>query len=155
MDASLVTPAGLEKLSAELDLLRSRREALLEGIKTTPEGAGQRGPSAEHLDDSEELARLERQIAALEDRLASATVVQPDPGDGELGVGERARVRDLDSGEVFEYRLVGVGEADPTAGSISYTSPVGSALLGRRVGDVIEVEVPSGVLRLDILEIEI
>jgi transcription elongation factor GreA len=152
MDASLVTPAGLEKLTADLELLRSRRETLLEGIETTP---GQRGPSAEHLNESEELARLERQIVALEDRLASATVVQPDPGDGELGVGETARVRDLDSGEVVEYRLVGVGEADPTAGSISYTSPVGSALLGRRVGDVIEVEVPRGVLRLDILEIEI
>ena len=155
MDASLVTPAGLQKLTAELELLRSNRAGLLRGIKTAPDGTGQGGPSAEHLDVLDELARLERQIAALEDRLVSATVVQADLSDGELGFGERARVRDLDSGEVADYRLVGVGETDPTAGSISYTSPVGCALLGRRVGDMIEVKVPGGLLRLEILEIEI
>ena len=148
----LVTPAGLEKLTAELVVLRSKRDALLEGIKA---GAGVRGLSAVHLDAPDELARLDGQIAMLEDRLGSATVVQPDPADGELGVGESARMRDLDSGELVEYRLVGAGEADPAAGSISYVSPVGSALLGRRVGDVIEVEVPGGLLRLEILEIQI
>lgn len=53
------------------------------------------------------------------------------------------------------YRVVGAGEAEPAAGSISYTSPVGSALLGKRVGDVVEVMIPSGLLRLRILEIEV
>lgn len=151
----LVTPAGLERFTAELEVLRSKREALLEGIKAEAEGAGVRGPSAGHLDPPNELARLDRQIAMLEDRLGSATVVQPNPADGELEVGESARVRDLESGELVEYRLVGAGEADPAAGSISYVSPVGSALFGRRVGDVIEVEVPGGLLRLEILEIQI
>ena len=108
-----------------------------------------------HLDAPDALARLDRQIAMLEDRLGSATVVQPNPADGELEVGERARVRDLETGELVEYRLVGAGEADPAAGSISDVSPVGSALFGRRVGDVIEVEVPGGLLRLEILEIQI
>ena len=150
----LVTPAGLEKLIAELAALRSKREALLEGIKAGAEGAGVLGPAAAHL-APDELARLDRQIAMLEDRLGSATVVQPDPADGELGVGEGARVRDLDSGELVEYRLVGAGEADPAAGSISYVSPVGSALFGGRAGDVIEVEVPGGLLRLEILEIHV
>ena len=98
---------------------------------------------------------LERQIAVLEERLASAVVVHPEPGDGELDVGELARVRDLDTGELVEYRIVGAGEANPAAGSISYASPVGSALLGRRVGEVIEVEVPSGLLRLEVVGIEI
>jgi transcription elongation factor GreA len=151
----LVTPAGLEKLTAELAVLRSKRGAILEGIKAGTEGAGVLGPAAAHLDAPDELARLDRQIAMLEDRLGSATVVQPDPADGVLGVGESARVRDLDSGELVEYRLVGAGEADPAAGSISYVSPVGSALFGRRVGDVIEVEVPGGLLRLEIVEIQI
>ena len=151
----LVTPSGLEKFTAELDVLRSRREALLDGIKAGTEGGGVRAPLAEHLDAPDGLARLERQIAVLEERVASATVVQPNPADGELGVGESARVRDLESGDLVEYRLVGAGEADPAAGSISYVSPVGSALFGRRVGDVIEVEVPGGLLRLEILEIQI
>lgn len=151
----LVTPAGLEKLAAELELLHSRRAMLLERIKAEAEDAGGRRPSADHLDPADELARLDRQVAKLEDRFASAKVVEPDPADGELGVGESARVRDLQSGELVEYRLVGAGEADPAAGAISYVSPVGSALLGRRVGDVIEVEVPGGLLRLEILEIHI
>ena len=143
LNASLLTPGGFAKLSAELQLLRSRRDAL--GDATTV--------SAEHLDVPEELVRLDRQIAVLEERLRSATVVEANPADGELGVGERARIRDLDSGELIDYRIVGVGEADPTTGNISYTSPVGSALLGRRVGDVCEVQVPRGLLRLEVLEI--
>jgi transcription elongation factor GreA len=152
---NLVTPAGLEKLTAGLAVLRSRREELLEGIKAGAEGTGAREPAAAHLDASDELARLDGEIAMLEDRLRSATVVQPDPADGALGVGESARVRELESGESVEYRLVGAGEADPAAGKISYLSPVGSALFGRRAGDVIEVEVPGGRLRLEILEIKI
>ena len=153
MDASLVTPSGLRKLTSELELLRAKREALL----GAPRARAVRGAGAFPAEplDSSELARLERQIAVLEDRLASAMVVHPEPGDGELDVGELARVRDLDTGELLEYRIVGAGEANPAAGSISYASPVGSALLGRRAGEVIEVEVPSGLLRLEVVEIEI
>jgi hypothetical protein len=65
MDASLVTPAGLEKLTADLELLRSQRETLLEGIKTTPEGAGQRGASAELFDAPDELARSSGRLRRL------------------------------------------------------------------------------------------
>lgn len=149
MDATLVTPSGLRNLTSELELLRRKREAL----RTAAEGASAGGFSAE-LHNVDELARLERQISALEDRLASATVVHPNPADGELDVGEFARVRDLDTGELTDYRIVGAGEAKPATGSISYASPVGSALLGRRVGDVIEIEVPGGLLRLEVLKIE-
>lgn len=149
MDATLVTPSGLRNLTSELELLRRKREAL----RTAAEGASAGGFSAE-LHNVDEFARLERQISVLEDRLASATVVHPNPADGELDVGEFARVRDLDTGELTEYRIVGAGEAKPATGSISYASPVGSALLGRRVGDVIEIEVPGGLLRLEVLKIE-
>jgi transcription elongation factor GreA len=152
MDASLLTPAGYEKLTSELELLRTRRGALLEGVTTRLEDAVLRG--AGQLDADDELERLERQIALLEERLASARVVRPDP-DGELDVGERVRVRDLDTGELVVYRVVGAGEAEPAKGSISYTSPVGSALLGKRVDNVVEIEIPSGLLRLQILEIEV
>src|ERR671924_401321 len=153
MDASLVTPNGLRKLTSELESLRAKREALL-GSPDRAQREGTSGFSAE-LPDANELARLERQIGVLENTLASAIVVHPDPGDGELDVGELVRLRDLDTGELVEYRIVGVGEANPAAGSISYASPVGSALLGRRVGEVIEVAVPSGILRLEVVEIEI
>jgi transcription elongation factor GreA len=141
---------GFRKLTSELELLRAKRETLL---RLPREGVDVGGSAAERH-DSNELVRLERQIAVLEDRLASAVVVHPEPGDGELSVGERARVRDLDTDELVEFRIVGAGEANPAAGSISYASPVGSALLGRRVGEVIEVEVPRGLLRLEVVSIE-
>ena len=153
MEASLITPTGLRKLTSELESLRAKREALL----GSP-GRTQREDASDfsaQLPDADELVRLERQIELLEDRLASVNVVHPDPADGQLDVGELARVRDLDTGEMVEYRIVGAGEADPAAGRISYASPVGSALLGRRVGEVIEVVVPSGVLRLEVLSVEI
>jgi transcription elongation factor GreA len=144
LNEKLLTPAGFAKLNAELRFLRSKREALVDRVRL----------SAGQLDARDELVRLDRHIVELEGRLAAATIVRPDPADGEVGIGERARVRDLDSRELIEYRIVGVGEANPATGSISYTSPVGSALLGRRVGDVFEVQVPRGVLRFELLQIE-
>jgi transcription elongation factor GreA len=153
MDASLVTPSGLRKLTSELESLREKRQGL-SGSPDRAQHEGASGFSAE-LPEAKEWARLERQIEVLEHTLASAIVVHPDPRDGELEVGELARLRDLDTGELVEYRIVGAGEINPGAGSISYASPIGSALLGRRAGEVIEVPVPSGVLRLEVLEIEI
>lgn len=154
MDASLlITPDGLRKLTSDLASLRAKREALLRA-RSGAESAAGGGLSAELL-VADELARLEQQLAVLENRRASAVVVHPNARDGELDVGELARVRDLDTGELAEYRIVGAGEANPAAGSISYASPVGSALVGRRVGEAIDVEVPSGLLRLEVLEIEV
>jgi transcription elongation factor GreA len=152
MDADLlITPDGLRNLTSDLASLRSKREALLRVRSRAESAAG--GLSSEPL-DADELARLEQQIAVLENRRRSAVVVHPDSRDGELDVGELARVRDLDTGELAEYRIVGAGEANPAAGSISYASPVGSALVGRSVGEVVDVEVPSGLLRLEVVEIE-
>lgn len=153
LDASLVTPAGLNRLNAELRLLRSKRETLLEGMRNGLEDMGGRRVSLEFLDARAGLAQLDRQITLLEDKLVSAKIVQPDLADGEVGIGEGVRVRDLDRGELIDYRVVGAGEADPGAGSITYMSPVGSALLGRQLGDVIEVQTPQGLLRLEVLEV--
>lgn len=150
----LLTPDGARKLQAQLERLRSQRHALAERIKAAHQYGGGLAEDGEYLDARQEQAQLERRIAQLEERLASADIVEPDPTDGAVGLGERVRVRDLDSGETIEYRLVGAAEAEPLAGSISYASPVGSALLGRRAGDVVEAEVPDGIVRLEVLEID-
>lgn len=133
MDPILVTPNGLRELTSALESLRANREALLSDVRMEGEAERPSGLSAGLLDDNQ-LKRLDRHIEMLATRLASAIVVRPDPADGELDVGEVARLRDLDTGELVEYRIVGAGEANPAAGNISYASPVGSALLGRRVG---------------------
>ena len=67
-----------------------------------------------------------------------------------MAVGSRVRVRDLATGEEYEYWIVGSAEADPSQARISNESPVGRALLGRRPGEVVEVQVPAGFLRLQI-----
>jgi transcription elongation factor GreA len=94
---------------------------------------------------------LERdRLARLEHRLQAAKIVEPEH-DGLVGIGERLAVRHVGTGVLRSYRIVGFGEGDPTRGEVSYRSPIGSALLGHAVGDVVEVDVPSGRVRLEIV----
>jgi transcription elongation factor GreA len=127
MNDTLITRDGLEKLQAELAALRTERG------------------------EDEEL--LDRRIAVLEQRLAAATVVDPDGRNGCVDVGERVTVRNLDTGEVHEYRLVGTLESSPSEGRISVVSPLGQALLGRRIGDVAAFDAPKGRLRFEVVAI--
>jgi transcription elongation factor GreA len=80
-------------------------------------------------------------------------VAEPEE-DGRVGIGERVTLRHVSTGAMTSYRIVGVGEADPAAGEISYRSPIGSAVLGRGAGDVVEADAPSGRLRLEIVAVE-
>jgi len=74
--------------------------------------------------------------------------------DGEVEIGERVTVLDLMGGTAIDYRVVGPGQGESAAGEVSPQSPLGSALLGRHVGDIVEVALPSGVLRLEVVEID-
>jgi transcription elongation factor GreA len=94
---------------------------------------------------------LERRITTLEAVLAVARVVDHPPRDGTVGVGSRVRLRDIDSGNTTEYLVVGSIEADPVERKLSSESPVGRALLGRRAGDILDVNAPRGTMRFRIL----
>jgi transcription elongation factor GreA len=96
---------------------------------------------------------LERRIAQLEERLLSAQLTDPDPENGRVDVGERVRLRALDSGKRLEVELVGRLEADPSRGRISIASPLGKALLGLRRGEIVDVDAPRGKLRYKILAV--
>jgi transcription elongation factor GreA len=149
----LITREGLEKLNGDLERLHDEWESLVDRIKRALEGGGAFPENGDYLDARHEQELLERRISLLERRLHGAQLVEPER-DGELDVGERVRVRDLTTGDVLDYRIVGVGEGDPSTGDISYESPVGSALLGRRNGDVVDVDLPKGSLRLAILAVD-
>jgi transcription elongation factor GreA len=97
---------------------------------------------------------LERRIALLEARLAAARLVEPQPGNGRVDVGERVRLRDLDSGERLDLELVGPLEADPAEGRISVVSPLGKAVVGLRRGQVAGVDAPLGRRRLRVVAVE-
>jgi transcription elongation factor GreA len=109
---------------------------------------------ADYLDARVEQALLERRIAVLEERLASALLVEPRLGNGRVDVGERVRVRDLASGRRLDLELVGHLEADVSAGRISVASPLGRAIVGLRRGDIVDVDAPKGRRQFKVLAVE-
>jgi transcription elongation factor GreA len=156
MKETLITEHGLARLCHELDRLKTTgRQEVVERISLARSTDADPTANADYLAARDEHARLEARIARLERQLAGARLVTPDAANDTVDLGERVRVRDLDSGSNSEYELVGSFEADPAAGRISAESPVGSALIGRRRGDVALVQAPNGPVRLRIDDIEI
>jgi transcription elongation factor GreA len=155
MKETLITPAGLARLSDELERLKTdgRRE-ITQRIRSAVSTDADVNANTDYLAAREEQAHLEFKIARLEERLAAARVAEPDAGNGLVDVGERVRVRELDTGRRHVYELVGALEADPGAGRVSVDSPFGRAIIGRRRGDVAVVEAPGGRIRVRILGIE-
>jgi transcription elongation factor GreA len=156
MDDTVITPDGLQRLTDELERLTTdgRRE-MADRLRRAAAGEASAEESADYLGVREDQALLERRIALLEDRVRTARIVEPQPGNGRVDVGERVRLRDLESGERLELELVGPLEADPAAGRISIASPVGRAIQGLRRGQIAEVDAPRGRLQFKILAIEV
>jgi transcription elongation factor GreA len=155
LDESLMTKAGLERATENLEHLRTvgRRE-IAERIRHAMTTETSAAENSDYFDARHDQALLERKIALLEHRLEGARVAEPDGSNGVVEVGERVRLRDLDTGEQIQFELVGSLESDPTAGRISVQSPVGRALVGRREGEVAVAAAPKGHVRFRILEIE-
>lgn len=152
----LLTPEGLRRLEQELDYLRTvRRPQVANRIKQALE-FGDISENAEYDSAKEEQAALEAQIARLEAILGRARVVEADETDVDgqvVTVGARVRLRDLETGEEFDFTLVSPAEADPSENRLSYESPVGKAILGQRVGSVVEVDAPAGKLQYEVVAI--
>lgn len=155
MNEILITPGGRERFDAELARLTNEgRREIAERLKHAAASQANCAENAEYLAVREDQALLERRIALLAERLQSAQVVEPQPGNGRVDVGERVRVRDLESGARLELELVGTLESDATAGRISVASPLGRAILGLRRGEIAEVDAPRGRLQFKILAVE-
>lgn len=150
---TVLTAKGFEKLHAEHVRLGAVRGAIVERLRSALEVGGAFPENGEYLDARHELELLDRRLGWLEQRLFGAEIIYPRP-DGEVDLGERVTVIDLESGETSDYRVVGTGESDPTAGEISRESPIGAALLGRRVGDIVEADAPGGRRRLEVVELD-
>lgn len=150
--AFYLTPEGAAKVRSELDELRGpRREALALRLRYAVQ-QGDLSENADYITAKEDQAFLEGRILELETILREATVVAPPTATDVVRLGTTVVVAE-DGGQPEVYLLVGMKEADPRHGKISHESPIGKALLGKRVGDVAEARTPAGVLRLTILEI--
>ena len=154
MNELLITPTGLERLSAELDRLKTtERRASAERLRCAAETDGDRAANTDYLIAREEHALLEAKIARLEQRLAAIEVAEADAGDDVVDLGERVRLRNLDTGARLEFELVGALETDVEAGKISAVAPLGRAILGRRKGETAVVKTPRGETRYKIVAI--
>ena len=150
------TPEGLEKIENEIEYLKTvRRKEVSERIKVAL-GYGDLSENSEYDEAKNEQAQVEERIAKLEMMVRNAKIIdEKDLNTDVVNIGSSVKVRELDTMEEDEYTIVGSAEADPLEGKISNESPVGSKLLGNRVGDVVEVEVPDGIIKYEICGITI
>jgi transcription elongation factor GreA len=152
VSAILLTHEGVRKMQAELARLEAMRHGVIERMRRAWEHGGISPENRDYADVLQERDVLDQQIYVVRRRLDLGELAEAE-NDGEVDIGERVALRNTLTGDVREYRIVGTGEGDPVNGDISHESPVGSALLGRRVGDVVEVAVPRGFLRLEVLNV--
>jgi len=151
----ILTQEGLEKIEEELRELKTvKRKELSERLKVAI-SYGDLKENSEYHSAKDDQAFMETRILVLERMLKNAKVVAAgDLNLNEVGVGAVVILHDIEFDEKLEYRIVGSAEANVAENKISYESPLGKELLGKRVGDKINVNAPMGVLRYELLEIK-
>lgn len=149
-----LTEEGFKKLEEELEILKTvKRKEVAERIKQAIE-FGDISENSEYDDAKNEQAFIEGRILTLEKQLRNAAIIKSsDRSTDMVSLGSTIVLKDLEYGDVLEYEIVGSMEADPTKKKISNESPVGMAVLGQKVGSVVTVAVPAGVVNYEILEI--
>jgi transcription elongation factor GreA len=151
----ILTAAGFAKFEEELETLQRRRHEVAGNIRTA-KGYGDLKENFEYHEAKREQGFVEGRILELKTILPAAHVVSPqDVSTEAIGFGARVCVRDMEDDEEWDYAIVGPLEANPDEDRISYESPIGQALLGRKVGDTVEIQVPAGTLRYEVVEISV
>jgi transcription elongation factor GreA len=142
---SEITPEGLKKLEEEVEYLSTvRRREVADRIKEARD-FGDISENAEYDDAKNEQAQLEAQIVQLEERLRRSTVVEDAPADkGEVAFGSTVHIKDQESGASKKFQIVGSTEADLASGKLSSESPIGAALIGGKVNQIVNVPAPRG-----------
>ena len=149
-----ITAEGLEKLKAELDELVNVRRVELANRLHVAIKQGDLSENADYISAKEEQGFLEGRILELEAVVRNAVLIEENAGgDGIAVLGCHVTVVEDGYDDEETYHVVGVTEADPSKGRISHESPLGMALLGHVVGDVISVQAPAGEIRFRIVDI--
>src|SRR5215510_4451564 len=149
-----MTRAGYNKIKAEVDELQNEKMPEIEKRIATARAEGDLSENAEYHGARETQGLLQAKINLLRDKLARAAIMDGAKGPkDEVTFGCTVVVKDLDFGDEEEFTLVGAGEEDYDTGRINVASPLAQGFVGKKVGDKIEVAVPRGVNRFEILEI--
>ncbi len=150
---TLLTKEGLKELQDELDeLINVKRPANLKAIKEA-RALGDLSENADYDAAKNDQAELEGRIKKLEKMLENYEIIEKASNDV-VGLGSTVNIKYIDDDEEDEYKIVGSQEADPFMSKISNESPIAKALLNKKVGDIVEVESPNGVYKIEITDIK-
>ncbi len=147
---------GYDKLKKELEELKSVKRPEIAQKISEARDFGDLRENAEYHAAKEAMALLENRIAQLEETLRRAKIInKKDLSEGQVSIYTTVLLKDLVRNQQVQYTLVSPEESDFKQKKISTTSPVGKALLGKKVGDVVEIQVPAGTLKYEVLEIKL
>lgn len=151
---SYVTEEGLQKLRSELDQLTSIERPSIARQLAEARDKGDLSENAEYDAAKEAQARLEARIARLEDAIASCRIIDESRIDTKkVQILNRVKIKNLKTKAVMEYLLVSETEANIKEGKISVNTPIAKGLIGKKLGDVVQIDVPSGKMEFEIMEI--
>lgn len=154
-DVHYLTPEGLREYEERLNYLRNvRRQEVAERLRLALEEGGELVENAEYEDAKNEQAFIEGEIMRLEMILSNAQIIEDNGPKDVVSLGDTVTIQEVGADSVEVYTLVGAAEANPRAGKISYKSPLGRALMDKRVGDKVVVEAPDGPITFEIKAIE-
>lgn len=149
----ILTEEGYNQLVEKLNYLKSvRRIEVADRLKAAI-ALGDLSENSEYDDAKNEQAFLEGEILELEEKIRNSDIIS-DAGGDVVTLGSRVVILDIEEDETEEYMIVGSTEADPDAAKISNESPVGAALIGKSVGEIVDVHAPAGVIKYKIVEIK-
>ena len=151
----LLTKEGYDKIVAEHDELVSVKRAEVAARIKEAISYGDISENAEYDSAKNEQAELEERIHQLEEMLRKAKIVQEEDVKGDkVNIGLKVTVKDIDTGDKEVFSIVGATESDPFNGKISTESSVGKALIGKKKGETVAIEVPDGIINYKIMKIE-
>ncbi|MCA9271391.1 MAG: transcription elongation factor GreA [Planctomycetales bacterium] len=153
-DPVYMTREGYDKLRAELEQLENVEMPKIAEQIAAARSEGDLSENAEYHAQRENQGMMQAKINLLRSKLVRAQLIDPSKvNKDEVAFGATVRVRDLDFDDEEEFTLVGAGDDDPDSGRIQVTSPLGQGLIGAKVGQKVEIPVPKGMLKFEILEI--
>ena len=157
MEKKPITPQGQQRLRSELDHLKNiKRQEIIDAISEA-RAHGDLKENAEYHAAREEQGLNEARIRELEEVLATSQAVEYKSmnSQGKVIFGSTVEIKDLETEESHKYQIVGIAEANIEMNTISFTTPIAQSLLKKELGDVVEVQTPSGAKEFEIINIEI
>lgn len=151
----LLTEEGLAKINQELEELKTKKRHEVAARLKEAIAQGDLSENSEYDAAKEEQAFIESRIVTLENMLRNAKIISQDSLNKDVvSVGAKVTIQELPEGDVETYTIVGSAESDPSSGRISNESPIGKELIGKKVGEIVDVPVPSGTLQFKVVKID-